>query len=429
MSPTLAADHAPAVEPLTPARSGRTLRLVACLPLAAAALGPLLPFLIVFTGVLPPSAPHPSRSVAAGVAIIIGVALLVSLAALAVHPPRLFPRRLVWPLAALGAAQAVAGALSVVPMAGLFGLLTFAADVVCLVAACETLGEDRIRRAFLALYFSSAMAASVFAIVLAVMKQPPAMFAYEHGRASGTFLQPNEFAGYLLFVIPLGIAQLGARGWLRGLGLTAALVGMAGLVMSVSRAALGALALALILLVARFGRRAALAYATLALVCLVLLATAFRDVAHDPSENASRLAVWGATVRIAQRFALTGIGPLAFPAVYPAFRLPSSSANEVHAHDLPLQILVEDGIAGLAALTWLVVAAIAEARRRAAAVSRADRERYLLLWALAAGFTAAGLQSTIDVVTTVLLAAVWPLLGLALALGSTRQPTMPEAEA
>ncbi|HXW51281.1 MAG TPA: O-antigen ligase family protein, partial [Candidatus Acidoferrales bacterium] len=305
--------------------------------------------------------------------------------------------------------------------ASLFSIVTLLAGFVVLICATEILGDDRTRRWFLACYLISAAVAALGACILSVSKLPPAMFAYEHGRASGSFLQPNELAGYLLFVIPLGLAQLAARQPWRSIGILAAGFGVLGLVLSVSRAAIVSLLVALVIFVRKLGRNQTIAYLAVAAIGLLLLATVFRDVAHDPSENASRLAVWAGAARMAQRFALTGVGPFGFHLVYPAFRLPKYTASEVHAHSLPLQLLIENGILGLAAVCWFVVAVWRATARTGQAIVPEDRERVLLFAALLTGFGATALQNTVDVVTTFLLVVAWPMLGLLLALGRPRE--------
>ncbi len=398
-----------------------SLYMVAAGSFGGALLGPLLPLLIVFAGTLPPSSPRVSVSFAAAIAGVIAVALTVSVIGLAVRGIRRFPRELWVPLGALFGSQVIALCLAVNPLAGVFSLLCTAGGLVMMVASVEALAHAPLRRAFLACYFVSAIGATLFALTLAIMRVPPAMFAYEHGRASGTFLQPNEFAGYLLFVVPVGLAQVAAPRWLRSLGLAAAVTGVAGLLFSVSRAAIVSLAAGLTLFVRRFGTRAVLAYGLAAIITFVVTATVFRNVAHDPSENASRIVVWEGSLRLAQRFALTGVGPFGFHLAYPSFKLPSATVDEPHAHSLPLHILIEDGILGLLGFAWFVVAAIRQAARAGAAIPRSDRERTLLFAALTAGFAAAALQNLVDVVTTFLLIVAWPMLGLMLSLGAPEE--------
>ncbi len=386
-------------------------------PLGAALLSPLLPLLIVFAGTLPVSAPHVSRGFAFTLAGVTVFTVVCSGVGLALGGVRCFPRSLLAPLSALVASQLLALGLAIDPLAGIFGLGCTMAGIVVMLAAVETLGDPGLRRAFLGCYLASALVATVFALVLSIMRLPPAMFAYEHGRASGTFLQPNEFAGYLLFVIPLGLAQVAAPRWLRALGIAAAVVGTAGLLLSVSRAAIISLAIGLTILMRRLGTRVLLAYALGALLALGALVTVFRDVAHDPSENASRIAVWGGSLRLAERFALSGVGPFGFHLIYPAYKLPDADVNELHAHDLPLHILIEDGVLGLAGLAWFVIAATSRAMHIGRAIPSSDRERSLLFAALGAAFVATALQNLVDVVTTFLLVLLWPMVGLVLSLG------------
>ena len=398
-----------------------SLYIVASGPLASALLGPLLPLLIIFAGTLPPGAPSVSFALASAIAGLIALAVLASVVGLGARRIRRFPREMWLPLCALLGSQLIALYLAVNPRAAIFGIACTVGGIVILIASVEALAYTALRRTFLACYFVSAVAASLFALALSIMRVPPAMFAYEHGRASGTFLQPNEFAGYLLFVIPLGLAQFAGPSWLRVFGLAAAGTGAAGLLFSVSRAAIVSLAAGLTLFVRKFGTRAVLAYGLAAVIAFVATVTVFRDVAHDPSENASRIVVWEGSLRLAQRFALTGVGPFGFHLVYPSLKLPSATVDEPHAHSLPLHILIEDGVVGLLGLAWFVVAAIRQAARAGAAIPRNDREQTLLFAALAAGFAASALQNLVDVVTTFLLIVAWPMLGLMLSLGAQNE--------
>jgi O-antigen ligase len=386
-----------------------------------AILGPYLPLLILFAGTLPAAAPHPPRELAAGIALATVIGLLAGIVGLAQSGVRVFPKALWLPLGAVLLSQLVAVAWAVQPAAGLFSIATLLAGFLVLICAAEVLGDDRVRRAFIGCYLISAALAALGACILSVSRLPPAMYAYEHGRASGTFLQPNELAGYLLFVIPIGLAQIAAPKSLRAIGLVAAACGALGLLLSVSRAAIISLLVAFFFFVRKLGRRATVGYLIAAGVGLILLVTVFRDVAHDPSENASRIAVWAGALRIAQRFALTGVGPFGFHLVYPSFRLPEYSASEVHAHSLPLQLLIENGVLGLAAVCWFVIAAARACAREGRRIDPHDAERVLLFAALVTGFVATALQNIVDVVTTFLLVVAWPMLGMLLALGSSEE--------
>lgn len=403
-------------------RAVRLFRATALMPFAVALFGPLLPLLIVFAGTLPSAAPHASKLLGGCIAALMTISAGVSLSALIVQRFPYFPRPLVLPLTALLATQLLAAAVGVNFVASAFSLACQAGGVICFAAAVAVLGDAKTRRWFLACFFSSASAAALFAVALSLMREPPAMFAYEHGRASGTFLQPNEFAGYLLFVIPLGLAQMAAPRWLRAVGFVAAGIGVLGLLLSVSRAAIISLICAMYIFIRRLGRTAILGYVTVAAISIALMLLAFRDVAHDPSENASRLAVWAAALRLVERFALTGLGPLNFHVAYPALKLPQTLVDEVHAHSVPLQLLIENGVLGLAAFVWLVLGAVRAATRRVRVRAGWNKEESLLFAAITAGFAASGLQNLIDVVTTFLLILSWPMLGLLFAVAGERRP-------
>lgn len=400
-----------------PQPSGLLRFATAALPFTSAVMGPLLPLLIVFAGTLPPNAPQADRPLALGIAAIVVVATLLSLSAVVIQRFHNFPKILIAPLAAVLITEFAAALVGLNFGAGMFSIACQVAGVIALAAAIIVLADRGTRHWFVASYLVAACAAALFAIALAVMRQPPAMFAYEHGRASGTFLQPNEFAGYLLLVIPIALAQTAAPRWLRTLGWIAAAICLAGLVLSFSRAALLSLACGLLIYMRRFGKRALIAYAVFAFVAVLVTALAFRDVAHDPSENASRITVWEGAVRMAERFGLTGTGPLAFHLVYPALKMPDAVVDEVHAHNAPLQTLIENGVLGFAAFVWLVWASIRAALQARRRISETDRETVLLFAAIAAGFAASLLQNLVDVVTTFLLIAGWIGLMLILALG------------
>lgn len=400
-----------------------TLRLAAALPVGVALIMPLLPLLIILANVLPPGAPiEGSRTFAAGVAIGVPVLAAISLIALVTRTgwAALWRTPLVAPLVAFIACEIIAALSRLAPLASALAIACQVVAASIYIAGYWALTDTAVRRAFLACFFASGIAATLFAIALVLSRHPPAAFAYLHGRAAGTFLQPNEFAGYLLFLIPLGIAQVESPAWLKRLGLAAALIGTAGLALSVSRAGWLGLIVGLPFLIVRFGRRALAAYAVAAVaaISLSLMPSGIRNLAHDPSENASRIVIWQGAARMVDRFGLTGIGPAAFSRVYPAYKMPYAVADEVHAHDLPLNILVEDGVLGFAAFVWLVAACIAQARRTVASIPASDRERTLLFGGLVAAFVASALQNTIDDVTTFVLIVWWPMMGLMLSLGS-----------
>jgi LPS export ABC transporter protein LptC len=404
-----------------PLSLGRRAELV--LPFALYTLGPVLPMLVLLADVVPRGIAVGGRVYAVALLVVMMIASLITLVAVIlrrgwralVQPP------LALPLLAVIATAALAGAIGVSPASSAFELVCEVGNFIAFVAIFWNLSDDRLRRILLTCYFTVGIASTVFGVALTLTRHPPEMFAYQHGRAAGTFLQPNEFGGYLLFFIALGIAQASAPLLLRRLGAAAAIVGTIALALSVSRAAWLGLIIGLPILIWRFGRAARVAYVSAALVALILGTTSFRDVAHDPSENPSRIAVWQGAVRMAERFALTGVGPLGFSKVYPSLKQPDAAVDEVHAHDLPLNVLVENGLLGFGAFVWLVVAGIAQARRTIRLIPPDDRERSLLFYGLAAAFIASAFQNVLDVVSTFVFLLWWPMMGLMFALGRAHE--------
>ena len=391
------------------------------LPYGYALLLPLLPLLIELADVLPRGVAvvgQGSAAALAGILVVIGV-VGVAGTARASGWRELLRTPVVWALAALIVTAALAAAIGLSWHAGVFEIACEIGDALGFSVLWLTLRDERVRRTFLSLFFASGIIACLFAIGLTLSRHPPAAFAYEHGRAAGTFLQPNEFAGYLLFLIPLGVAQWGATPLLRKLGLTAATVGTVAIAMSASRAAILGLLLALPILARRFGRRTLFVYCIGAVLALALGLTVFRNVAHDPSENASRIAVWRGAARMAERFALTGVGPVAFNIAYPYYKTPDAQIDEVHAHDLALNVLIENGVLGLAALIFCIVACFRAARKGGKNISPHDRERGLLYAALTTAFAASAVQNSVDLVTTFVFLMWWPMMGLML--GMTRE--------
>ena len=377
---------------------------------------PLLPLLIEVADVLPRGVAVVGRSFSVGLVATVAIVIAVGLfGVIRTYGWRALVRNpLAWAFVGLIATAVIATAAGLSWRAGLFEIASEVGDALAFCALFLLLRDEHVRRVFLSLFFGSGILACVFAVSLTLSRHPPAAFAYEHGRAAGTFLQPNELAGYLLFLIPLGVAQWAAPPLLRRLGLAAAAVGTVALAMSASRAAILGLLLAMPILVWRFGRRATLAYGAAAVLVLAFGLTLLPNVAHDPSENASRIAVWRGAARMAERFAIVGVGPVAFNIAYPYYKMPDVQVDEVHAHDLPLNVLIENGVLGLAAFAFSVVAAVRAARAARARIPSGDGERGLLFSGLATAYAASGLQNSVDLVTTFVFLLWWPMLGLML---------------
>jgi len=204
--------------------------------------------------------------------------------------------------------------------------------------------------------------------------------------ATGTFVNRNHFADYLAMALPCGaalwVAGLGrtarrGKGWFvrtfssegsrHLMGLLALLIGMAGLLVSFSRAgiALGVVAVAATLwLGTRFRPPATrLVIVVLALaVALIPLAqlgadalwNRFESSAEDFSRPGSRGTAWGDTLELARAFPVVGSGFGTFSAVYPKFRSPEVRHFYAHAHNDLIQFAAEGGALGAILLLTLL---------------------------------------------------------------------------
>jgi O-antigen ligase len=244
-------------------------------------------------------------------------------------------------------------------------------------------------------------------------------------RASGSFAQPNPFAGYLGLTLPVafsltlwGAHTLAARrggprvlAWTAGYALATALI-TAGMVASWSRGAwLGALVGAVVVLLA-FSRRSAVlvGLATLALLGAALLGAlnpawvpaallarlqdlpayfGLVNVLDQPvtDENFAvleRLAHWVAALRMFALAPWLGVGPGNYATLYPLVRLPVWEEPLGHAHNIYLNVLAETGLLGMVGFLGLWVGAAAwvwRKRRLSNAPSQCETWRH----ALAAG--------------------------------------------
>jgi putative inorganic carbon (HCO3(-)) transporter len=253
-------------------------------------------------------------------------------------------------VAARGARRLAIAALAVAAFQGLYGLLVLAS------------GHDRIWSVPKIAYLDS---------------------------ATGTFVNHNHFAGFLAATLPLGVgvtiaiarrAQRGARAkggliaalgpdgskaLLFGLG---ALTGVAGLLLSFSRAgtALGLVAIAGTAAVVLRGRPVR-RFAAIAIVVVIAaiplvdigadrLFARFAIAGDDYRGSGGRLDVARDTLRMIAAFPAAGCGFGAFTWAYPAFSSPQVRLHYTHAHNDLLQLGAEGGLASIALLAVVLVA-------------------------------------------------------------------------
>jgi len=349
------------------------------------ALIPLLGQLVV----LDPTRPPMPILLPRGAALL--VALLFALALLAVVPATLRSLRrdgLTFVLIGSGAATTLAGITGFDPVTGVgLGLFVFLIGGAGLALAREA--DAAVTRLIVRTFLWSATAAAALALVMVLVRRPVALFAFANGRAVGTFLNPNELAGYAL--VGLGIAlplAIGSRGRDR-LAVACAVLLAVALAATFSRWG----AFSAVCGIATYGllarqRRLLVAALLIGLAGLTLDAT-LGSLHHNPRDTAVRLSAWHAGWTTFTRFPLLGVGPLAYGKTYAVLRPPDAPGPQTPVafdpHSLPLAYAAEGG---LVALVMLVVGPALLVRRvvRAAAVAPALPRAFG--FGLVAGFVA-----------------------------------------
>jgi O-antigen ligase len=301
----------------------------------------------------PPTAPLVSR----GVAIVIAVILLLAMIGVAVGAVRRRkrpPAFRLW-LWANVAATYLGAVLGFDPPVGI-GLATVIGGMVA--AHFTLLGYYRERGTAPAVYLAllgSGLAASLLAIAFVVLKRPADLYAFNHGRAVGPFLNPNEFAEYLLVYLgaAAGIAMV-KRGSATGAFATlCTIVGGVAFALTFSRWGLVAAGIGIATYAIAVRPRRGLGIAAGTFAAILALNVILAATHHEPQDTFSRNVAWQAGLATWLHFPLTGVGPLAFERLYPVMRAPDAPGPNTpiafDPHDLPLSILAETGLVGLAA--------------------------------------------------------------------------------
>lgn len=314
--------------------------------------------------------------------------------------------------------------LSVEPGASASALRTGAALCALLIVAAHVAGTRGLGGMATALLFSAAFQALYGLIVVAsgydrIWHVEKTVFL---DAATGTWVNRNHFADYLALALPLGAAswivglpRSAARGgsWLLRtfssagsrnlLRLLALLIGMAGLLVSLSRAGI-ALGVAGVAATLWLGTRSRKPTTRWIIVCLALAIAAmplaqlgteslqhrFESSADDFTSAGSRVTVWRDTLDLARAFPLLGSGFGTFAAIYPEFRSPEVRYFFAHAHNDLLQFAAEGGALGV----LLLLALLASLARPLSAALRG--EYGILAIGAAVGLSAALLHALID---------------------------------
>ncbi|HYW53887.1 MAG TPA: O-antigen ligase family protein [Dongiaceae bacterium] len=335
---------------------------------------PLYGALAALDPATPPIPPLIPRSAA------VAIAVLVVLALAAVVPAALRAGRrdaLTFAFLAPGAATILAAITGFDPLTGIgLGVLVTAQGAGGLALARDA--DAATVRLCIRAFLWSALLASALALAMVVAHRPAALYAYDNGRAVGTFLNPNELAAYTL--IALGVAlplAAGSRGRDR-LAAAAAVVLVAALGATFSR--WGALSA-----VCGVAAYALLARARVLLVAAAVVALAGLGVDalagarhHNPRDTEARAVAWRTGLTTFERFPLLGVGPLAFPKTYDVLRPPDApgarTAVAFDPHSLPIAFAADGGIVAIVTLIasfTIVLRRVLRDARRSAALTRA----------------------------------------------------------
>ena len=372
---------------------------------------PLFPSFIALTGVAFPGVsllPMPATLAVLGGCCVLAVYAIVMLA----RYPLRGSQPLLLPLLSIFAAGLLAGCLGFDPRSGLLFTFIGGLGIVWHCSIMRFYGDRHAAPTLFCAYLLSGGIAAAVAIATVVLRVPPALYALQHGRATGTFILPGELAGYLIVLLPVAfaVARVASLRAIRGLAWAVFGVGLVALGLTFSRAGWMGAAAAAAFLVAVRTRRPAIAagVAGAGLLAIVLLFNAH----HDPSEDYTRLSIWQAAIEIINRFPLLGVGPFNFSHLYALVRAPDGDATAFHAHSLYLTFFAEFGLLGVAAVAWTMWRFASELQRRLAVASP---RAALLSCSIAAGLVGVGVQGLIDTVSVVIFGLWMPTMALALA--------------
>ncbi|HEX3549432.1 MAG TPA: O-antigen ligase family protein [Candidatus Elarobacter sp.] len=273
-------------------------------------------------------------------------------------------------------------------------------------------------RLFVRTFLWSGLVSCAVALAMQLTHRPAALYAYDNGRAVGTFLNPNELAAYALMGLAVALPlALASRGRDRLALITAAVLAVS-LGATFSRWGLfcAVLGVAVYALLSR-------ARVLLALAGAIALAGIALNVAegarhHNPRDTEARVVAWQTGLTTFEHFPLLGVGPLAFPHTYDVFRPPAAPGAETAVafdpHSLPVAFAAEGGIVAVVTLVASFVVILGAALRTARAAGALPRS---LAFALVAGLLALMTDTTIN---TIILLFPLGLQVVPLALGVVR---------
>jgi O-antigen ligase len=201
------------------------------------------------------------------------------------------------------------------------------------------------------------------------------------GRVAGSFSHPNQYAGYLIVLIPVVVALVVPRSGhprLRLIGSVALILALIALALAYSRGAiLGLVGGALIWLAFVRPRAAVAVLVVVAIGGVAVAPSSLKERLSDPagSDLGLRADLWNSALEIFRGSPLLGVGLADFSDGYS--RLPAQLSTGAqrrllhqqqvlvppHANNLFLTILAEQGIIGALAFLGLMGAALSACRR------------------------------------------------------------------
>jgi O-Antigen ligase len=346
-------------------------------PIALAVLFAIIPLYGTFAALfpagpgIPPLVPRP-------LTVVIALAGLAALAAIV--PAAIRAGRRDWVTFAFlapGLATTLAAVTGFDPTLG-FGLGAFVTGLGAagLVVAREA--DAATTRLCIRTFLWAALLASLLALAMLVTKRPAALYAFDNGRAVGTFLNPNELAAFTLaglgLAVPLAVASRGRD----RLATLCAIVLVVTLGATFSRwGALSAVIGVAVYALAARARILLVAAVVLALAGIGLDALAGAQH-HNPRDTEARAVAWRAGLTTFERFPLLGVGPFAFPRTYDELRPPdapgTTTAVAFDPHSLPIAFAADGGIVAIVTLTvsfGILLRQLMRGARGAAALPRA----------------------------------------------------------
>jgi hypothetical protein len=198
---------------------------------------PLFPSFISLTSVSFPGVSVVPIPMVLGVLALVGILLVYASVLLwRYRLPRSQP--LLLPMLAWFGAAALSAAVGFDPFRGLLFLCIFGTSIVWHCALLRFYSERNVESAIFWSYLSSGTLAAAAAAVMVLTRTPAALYALQHGRATGTFILPGELAAYLIVLLPIAyaIARIARAPGLRLLAWATIGVGLIALALTYSRA-------------------------------------------------------------------------------------------------------------------------------------------------------------------------------------------------